>query len=389
MNGAKLRVGILGATGTVGQKLVSLLRDHPWFVVTALSASERSAGRRYREAVHWLEPEPISEPQADMIIAEATLPLDCDFVLSALDATAARELEPAFAGAGYPVVSNASTYRTDPRVPLVVPEVNPDHVALVHCQGFGKGFIVTNPNCVTAGLVAALKPLEDAFGIEAVQVTTMQAVSGAGYPGVPALDILGNAVPFISGEEDKIASEPRKILGRMRQGRIAPAPLRISAQATRVPVLDGHLLSVSVKLSRHAGANEVRRAMADFVTPHQVAGLPSAPRELLRVFDTGPFPQPRLHAGLGGGMTVSVGRIRPCAVLDCRFVVLVHNTVRGAAGAAILNAELLTAQDLIRRRRPLAVTTPTGEPARGTSRRVREGATPRHRRQGPRGTRRG
>ena len=349
MSTRKLRVGILGATGSVGQKLVLLLRNHPWFSVTALAASERSAGRRYGDVVHWLEPHPLPEDASGIVVTASAPPLDCDLVISALDAAAARAIEPAFASAGYPVVSNASAHRMDARVPILVPEVNPEHLALVRRQPFGAGFIVTTPNCVVSGLVVCLKPLDDAFGVEAVQVTTMQAVSGAGYPGVPALDILGNLIPHIAGEEEKIATEPLKILGRLRGGRVVPASLRISAQATRVPVLDGHTMSVAVRLGRRAGLQEVRSAFTGFAPSSRVAALPGSPSRSLVILDGDASPQARLHAGLGAGMTVSVGRLRPCAVLDWRFVALVHNTVRGAAGGAIVNAELLAAEGLVPR----------------------------------------
>ena len=358
----KLRVGILGATGSVGQKLVLLLRDHPWFLTTALAASERSAGRPYRDVVHWFEPNPLPEDIAGMVVTRATPPLDCDLVLSALDTAAALIIEPAFASAGYPVVSNASAYRMDPTVPLLVPEINPAHLGLVQRQPFGTGLIVTNPNCVVTGLVMCLKPLDDAFGVEAVQVTTMQAVSGAGYPGVPALDILGNVIPHIAGEEEKIAAEPPKILGRLRGGRIVPAPLRISAQATRVPVLDGHLMSVAVRLGHHASLDEVRSAFVGWVPSPRVAALPSSPPRPLAVLDGEAAPQPRLHAGLGAGMTVSLGRLRPCPVLDWRFVALVHNTVRGAGGGAIANAELLAAEGLVAMREDMAGTSASRRP---------------------------
>ena len=347
MSAPKIRIGILGATGTVGQKLLLLLREHPWFEVTALAASERSAGKRYGEAVRWLEPEPMPARAASMVVQAAAPLLDCDLVFSALDAASAAIVEPAFAAAGVPVVSNASAHRMNPRVPLLVPEVNPDHVALVRTQGDGPGFIVTNPNCSTVGLVLCLKPLYDAFGVEDVQVTTLQAVSGAGYPGVPALDILGNVIPHIPGEEEKIASEPGRILGKLGRRGVAPATMRISAQTTRVPVVDGHLLSVSVRLGRRARLDEVRDAFVEFTPPPRVATLPTAPRRALQVLDEAAAPQPRLHACAGGGMTVSIGRLRPCPVLDWRFVALVHNTIRGAAGAAILNAELLVAERLV------------------------------------------
>lgn len=347
MGSRKLRVGILGATGAVGQKLVTLLDGHPWLEVTSVAASQRSTGRTYGEAVHWLEATPLPAEIAALPVVAAEPPLECDLVISALDAGAAREIEPAFATAGYPVFSNASAHRMRPDVPLLVPEVNADHLRLVERQTTAPGFIVTNPNCSTVGLVLALKPLADAFGLDAVQVTTMQAASGAGYPGVPALDILGNVVPHIPGEEAKLEGEPRKILGALAGGHVAEHPMTISAQANRVPVLDGHLLSVSVHPSRPAEVDDVRAALASFTSPLAGLGLPSAPERPVALLAAPEVPQPRRHAALGGGMVVHVGCVRACPVLGVRFVALVHNTIRGAAGAAILNAELAIREGLV------------------------------------------
>lgn len=351
-------VGILGATGAVGQTFVRLLEDHPWFTVTALAASERSAGSTYREATNWLSGKPMPTRVAGMLVQEAAPDLDCDFVFSGLSSSVAGAVERAFAEAGVPVISNARNYRMQEDVPLVVPEVNPDHLALVREQAWGGrapdeggGFVVTNPNCSTVGLICALRPLVDAFGVEAVQVTTMQALSGAGYPGVSGLDALGNVVPFIDGEEEKMAAEPRKILGALEAGRIRDAELAVSAQCNRVPVLNGHLSAVSLKLEQAAAPEDVRQALRAFAPPTADLDLPTAPAVFLHVFDEPSAPQPRRHAGLGRGMTVSVGRVRPCAVLDVKFSVLVHNTVRGAAGGAILNAELLARKGLLTPRR--------------------------------------
>ena len=352
------RVGILGATGAVGQKFVEVLDGHPWFKITALAASERSAGKSYREAVNWIGSRPIPEAVATMPVVKVQPNLDCDFVFSGLSASVAGEVERAFAEAGYPVISNARNYRMQDDVPLLIPEINPDHTALIVRQSWdGGSFIVTNPNCSTVGLVCALRPLVDAFGVEAVQVTTMQALSGAGYPGVSSLDALGNVVPYIGGEEEKMAAEPLKLLGTLREGRIDPAAITISAQCNRVPVLDGHLECISVKLRRPATAEAVRAAFLDYRSPIADLGLPSAPDRLLHVFDEARFPQPRRHVELGGGMTVSIGRIRPCPVLDVKFVALVHNTVRGAAGGAVLNAELLLQQGYLKAREVQAVAT--------------------------------
>ncbi len=308
-------------------------------------ASDRSAGKSYSEAAHWLEPVPLPQSVAEKTVVGVDGIQGCDLFFSALDGVVAGRVEPEIAASGAIVVSNASALRMDPAVPLVVPEVNPDHLELV--RGRSGGCVITNPNCATVGLVFALKPLVDAFGLEAVEVTTLQAVSGAGYPGVPALDILGNVIPHIEGETDKIEEEPRKILGRLRHGVVEDLPVKISAQVTRVPVIDGHLLSISVKLGRSVSADEAREAFEGFRTPLAGLGLPSAPERPVIVLPGPADPQPRLHSGFGGGMTVSVAQIRPCPVLDLRLVALVHNTLRGAAGAAVLNAELLVAKGLV------------------------------------------
>ncbi len=239
---------MIGATGTVGQRLVRRLHDHPWFRLTTLAASSRSTGKSYGEAVHWLLPTVLPESVAKMEVCDVQKLDDCDVVFSALGSSTAREIEPLLARRGLMVVSNASALRMHPQVPLLIPEVNPDHLAMLDHQDFGSGGIVTNPNCATVGLVLSLKPLADAFGIEAVQVTTLQAISGAGHPGVPSLDILGNTLPLIPGEEEKLENEPQKILGTVADGVFSPARFSVSAQANRVPVIDGHLLSVSVRL---------------------------------------------------------------------------------------------------------------------------------------------
>ena len=342
----KLRVGILGATGAVGQRFVQLLASHPWFEITAVAASERSAGKTYREAVHWLGDTPIPESVASLEVQRAQPPLPCDLVFSGLDSRVAGTVEKAFAESGYPVISNARNYRLVPEVPLLIPEVNPDHTALIERQPWYAtgGFIVTNPNCSTVGLVLALKPLYDAFGIEQVHVTTLQALSGAGYPGVSALDALGNVIPYISGEEEKLATEPLKILGALdaSHAKVLPAPFTVSAQCTRVPVLDGHLECVSVKLKQSVSVRDVKEVFRTYVNP--VAELPSSPEPLFQLFEEPFYPQPRLHVQAGNGMSVSIGRIRSCEVMDIKFVVLSHNTIRGAAGGAVLNAELLRSQ---------------------------------------------
>jgi aspartate-semialdehyde dehydrogenase len=336
------RVGILGATGAVGQKFVELLAGHPWFEISAVAASERSAGKRYRDAVNWLGSGSIPADIANLMVQACEPTLDCDFVFSGLDSSVANDIELSFADAGFPVISNARNHRMREDVPLLIPEVNPDHTRLIRQQQeSGEGFIVTNPNCSTVGLVSALKPLHDAFGVKRVIVATMQALSGAGYPGVASLDIVGNVVPYIGGEEEKLETEPRKLLGRMTEDGIQFADIEISAHCNRVPVLDGHTECVSVALSQQPSAEDVAKVFRSFESEIDGLHLPSAPRPFIRLLNGDADPQPRRHVGIDGGMPVWIGRVRPCNVLDYRFVVLVHNTVRGAAGGAILNAELL------------------------------------------------
>ncbi len=351
----RYRVGILGATGAVGQKFIALLGRHPWFTVSALGASERSAGKTYAHAANWIEPVELPAPIADMVVrpCEPSAFTDVDFVFSGLDSSVATEVEGAFAAAGIPVISNAKNYREHPSVPLLVPEVNPDHTALIRTQTFdpkGKGFIVTNPNCVAVPLVVALRPLVDAFGVETLVITSLQAVSGAGYPGVPSMDILGNVIPYISGEEPKIASEPRKLLGTLNAAGTAVDELPIASQATatRVPTLEGHLLTVVARLTRKpASIDAVRDVIRNWKSPLAGMELPTAPAQPLVLFDDHKSPQPRRHSYAQDGMQVSMGRLRLSEVFDVAFVCLGHNTVRGAAGGAILNAELLVKQGFL------------------------------------------
>ena len=348
------RVGILGATGAVGQRMIQGLTGHPWFRIAELAASERSSGRTYREAARWTQQSAIPDEVAELEVKAATPDLDCDFVLSALDSSVAGPIEEEFARAGYPVISNSRNHRMDEDVPLVIPEVNPGHLDILAHQkkqrGYTTGYIVTNPNCSTVGLAMALKPLDDAFGVAEVFVVTMQALSGAGYPGVPSLDAMENVIPFISGEEEKMQTEPLKILGRFAQNLFQPAEFKISAQCNRVPVIDGHLESVSVKLRKRVSAAEVSEALASFTGEPQKLGLPTAPAQPILVCSDADRPQPRRDRDAGRGMSVSVGRIRPCPLADFKFIVLVHNTIRGAAGAAILNAELLADLGLLPQR---------------------------------------
>jgi aspartate-semialdehyde dehydrogenase len=347
MSKQKIPVGILGATGVVGQRFIQMLEDHPWFEVAWLAASDRSAGQTYGDAVRWRLKTPIPNNIRQMPVSSAEPTGAPRVIFAALDAGIARELEPKFSEAGCAVVSNSSAFRMQQDVPLVIPEVNPDHLALIEQQSWRKksrGYIVTNPNCSAIGLVVALAPLHQTFGVESLFVTTMQAVSGAGYPGVASLDILGNVIPYIAKEEEKMEEETRKLLGQLNSDRVQDARFSMTAHCNRVAVEDGHTESVSVKLKEKADIEAVLAAIRDFKSkPHEL-GCPLAPERPL-VYDAAPDrPQPRFDLDRGGGMTVSVGRLRPCGVLDYKFTVLSHNTIRGAAGAALLNAELLKVQ---------------------------------------------
>jgi aspartate-semialdehyde dehydrogenase len=340
----KTAVGILGATGMVGQRFVQLLEHHPWFEVAWLAASDRSEGRAYGEAARWKMKTPLPDRVAEMRVSPASPEGAPKIIFAALDASIAAEMEPRFAAAGCAVVTNSSALRMKSDVPLVIPEVNPDHIQMIECQGWRKtsgGFVVTNPNCSAIGLVMALKPLQDLFGLETVMVVTMQAVSGAGYPGVASLDILGNVIPYISKEEEKMEEETRKLLGGMNGSGFKPAEFGMSAHCNRVAVEDGHTESVSVKLKKEARPEEIVKAWNEFRSVPQELELPSAPERPVRYTPSADRPQPRLDVESGNGMTATVGRLRPCGVLDWKFTVLSHNTIRGAAGAALLNAELL------------------------------------------------
>src|SRR5579864_9840347 len=350
----KIRAGVLGATGLVGQRLVKLLAEHPWFDLTAVAASERSTGKTYAEAARWHLEGPVPEAARKLIVKDLDPNLECDFVFSALDSSVAGSAEEDFARAGYPVVSNSKNHRMDPDVPLLIPEVNAAHLDAIRVQqknrGYDSGFIVTNPNCSTAGLVLVLKPLADAFGLEKIFVVTLQAVSGAGYPGVPSVDIHGNVIPFISGEEEKMEAEPQKLLGKWNGARFVEAGLGLSAHCNRVPVLDGHLECVSVSLKKIASLSEVRDALREFEVSSELAALPSALRNPIVVLEDQDRPQPRRDVNAGSGMAAVVGRVRECPLLDVKLTLLSHNLVRGAAGAALLNAELLAARGFLKSR---------------------------------------
>jgi aspartate-semialdehyde dehydrogenase len=343
----KLRVGILGATGMVGQRFIQLLENHPQFDITALAASDRSQGKTYQEACTWRLPGEMPAFVKKMKVAAPEPPLDCELVFSSLPGDIARASEGAFAGAGFPVISNSSAFRMDEDVPLLIPEVNHEHIGLLDTQrakrGYEGGYLVTNPNCSTIMLALALAPLHHKFGVTSVVATTMQALSGAGYPGVPSLAISDNVLPFIDGEEEKIEQETLKILGKLSGSGIEAAPMAVSAQCHRVAVSDGHLAAVRVKLAQPTSVEDLKMAFTSFTGLPQELGLHSAPAYPIIVREEVDRPQPRFDRDAGNGMSVTIGRVQPDNVLDYRFVALSHNTIRGAAGAAILNAELLVA----------------------------------------------
>ncbi len=341
----KILVAILGATGSVGQRFIKLLHNHPWFQVVAVAASERSVGKKYSEAVNWLMSTPIPSDVANLIVQPCKPNLDhpCTIAFSGLDSEVAGDIETAFAEAGYIVHSNARNHRMNSNVPLLVPEVNPDHLALAHTQPH-KGRIVTNPNCSTIGLVMALKPLQQ-FGIEAVSVVTLQAVSGAGYPGIASLDIMDNVIPLIKGEEHKMETETLKILGKFQNDRIEHTTFKISAQCNRVAVNDGHTECVSIKFKNKPTKEQMIDAWERFASEPQRLNLPTAPLKPIYYFHQENFPQPKLHRCLDKGMALSIGRLRECPIFDYKFTILSHNTIRGAAGGAILNAELMWKQE--------------------------------------------
>jgi aspartate-semialdehyde dehydrogenase len=348
---ARIKVGILGATGMVGQRFIQLLEGHSWFEVTEVAASERSAGRPYAEVMQgrWKVEGAIPPRVARLTVKECVPNLDCRLCFSALDSSVAGPVEEEFAQAGYVVSSNSKNHRMDPDVPLLIPEVNADHLAIIPSQKdrWGSdGYIITNPNCAAIGLVMPLAPLHKRFGLDKVIVTTMQGLSGAGYPGVPSLDIIDNVVPFIGGEEPKVESEPLKILGSLNDGQFAPADLTVSASCTRVHVQDGHLESVSVGLKQKASPDDLIAAWTEF-DPLGGQELPSAPSPPIIYRTEDDRPQPRRDRGEGNGMACVVGRLRKCSILDYKFFVLSHNTIRGASGAAILNAEYLYKKGLL------------------------------------------
>ena len=349
----RIPAGVLGATGIVGQRLVRALASHPWFALAAITASERKAGERYRDACPWKLPTPIPEPAASMRLrpTDASAMSDVGIVFSALPADAARSIEPQLAEAGLVVSSNASAFREAPDVPLIIPEVNADHLALLERQRQARGWsgaLVTNPNCTVSGIATVLKPLADAFGLRAVVSTSMQAISGAGYPGVAAIDILDNLVPWIPAEEEKIEAETRLLLGSIDSSGQSPGAFDVSAHANRVAVSHGHTVCLSIGFNRPAEPTEVARVLAAYRADPEVSELPSAPDRVIRVVEAPDRPQPRLDRDAEDGMAVTVGRIRPCNLFDIRLVLVVHNAARGAAGGSILNGELLRRRGFVR-----------------------------------------
>ena len=345
---ASIPVGILGATGAVGQQFIALLANHPWFKVEWLGASQRSEGKAFRDAAAWRLPDRLPDDIAARVVEGATPGQAPKLVFSGLDSSVAGEIEGAFAKAGHFIVSNSRNYRMDAIVPLLIPEVNADHLALLDLQAKAgwKGRIITNPNCSTVVLTTALAPLRQ-FGLKTVMITTLQAISGAGYPGVASWDILGNVIPYIGGEEEKIESEPRKILGSLVGGQVQFHLVRISATTTRVPVQNGHTESISVGLEQKPDGAAIIDAWTSFRGRPQSLDLPTSPKQPIVYLTEANRPQPTLDANRDGGMTVSIGRLRPCPILDYKFIALGHNTIRGAAGAAILNAELMHREGLL------------------------------------------
>jgi aspartate-semialdehyde dehydrogenase len=347
----KVRVAVLGATGSVGQRFIQLLENHEYFDLVALGASEKSAGKTYGEVMQsrWKVSPKIPEYAKDKIIVNcnpASTP-DVDLVFSGLDSDVAGEVETEYAKAGVMVISNSKNHRTDDDVPILSAEVNSEHLKVLEAQKT-SGKIITNSNCTIMGVTITLKPLMDAFGIDSVFIVSMQAVSGAGYPGVPSIDIIGNVIPLIGGEEEKVEMEPQKCLGRVENGKIVPADFKISSHCNRVPVIDAHTVCVSVKLKKKTTESEIKKLWAEFQGEPQKLNLPSAPKKVIDYFEEKDRPQPRIDLMNGNGMTTTVGRLRPDPIMDFKYVVLSHNTIRGAAGAAILNAELVYKKGLLR-----------------------------------------
>ncbi len=341
----KTKVAVLGATGMVGQRFIQLLVDHPFFKLSGITASERSAGKKYRDAAKWVLDDQMPEEVSGTVVEETSPEkVDADIVFSALPSSIAKKAEPSFAEAGFIVASNAGAHRMDADVPLLIPEVNSDHLDMIEVQKEKRGWdgcIVTNPNCSTIMAVLSLKPIFDAFGLEQVVVATMQAISGAGYTGVTSMAILDNVIPFISGEEEKVETEGQKLLGTFNGESIVPANFELSAACNRVHVLDGHTESIFVKTKKPCSPEDVKKVMRDFKALPQELDLPTAPKNPIIVREEQDRPQPRLDRAAQKGMSVTVGRIREDRVLGLKYSVMGHNTIRGAAGASVLNAELI------------------------------------------------
>jgi aspartate-semialdehyde dehydrogenase len=347
---SKIKVAILGATGAVGQRFVQLLENHPWFEVAALTGSERSVGQKYGEACRWVLSGPIPAYVREMVVIPSAPGFEAKLAFSALPSDQAKEIEPALARAGYAVCSNASTCRMWEDVPILIPEVNPDHTGLIEIQRKQRGWsglIVTNPNCTSTGLTIAFRALHDAFSIRRAFIVSMQALSGAGYPGVASLDIIDNVIPYIGGEEEKVEEEPRKMLGKFNGSGIDFAPFQLSAHTNRVAVIDGHMVVTSVEFNQDVSAQQAAEALTAFSAPPVVAGLPSAPKPVIVLRTEADRPQPRRDRDEGAGMASVVGRLRADPLFHIKFVNLSHNTIRGAAGGAILNGELLVAQGFV------------------------------------------
>ena len=348
---SQISVAVLGATGSVGQRFISLLDGHPMFKVVALAASDRSVGQPYSKACRWVLSDPMPEWARDMVVVPCSPEsVQAKIVFSALPADLAKDLEPKFAQAGMAVCSNASSYRREVDVPLLLPEINADHIGLIRGQRLARGWsgcILTNPNCTSTGLAVALKALQDAFGLQRAFVVSLQALSGAGYPGIPSLDIIDNVIPNIGGEEEKVEWESRKMLGKLGTDGVALADIKFSAHTNRVAVIDGHIVCASVELGQAASPEDAIAVLRAYQAPAASRDLPSAPRPVIVVRDEADRPQPRLDRMTGKGMTTVVGRVRPDPLFHLKFVVLSHNTIRGAAGGSIYNAELLVAENLI------------------------------------------
>jgi aspartate-semialdehyde dehydrogenase len=353
MSSSQIPVAVLGATGSVGQRFISLLDNHPWFKVVALAASDRSVGQKYSHAARWILDDPMPEYAREMVVVPATTDcIDAKIVFSALHNEIAKDLEPLFAQAGFVVCSNASSYRRGEDVPLLLPEINADHIHLIKDQRKHRGWngaILTNPNCTSTGLTIALKALDESFGVKKVFAVSLQALSGAGYPGISSLDIMDNVIPNVAngGEEDKVEWEPRKMLGKRNHGKIELAEIKFSAHVNRVAVIDGHTVCASVELSSPADPEAAEEVLRGYRAPASASDLPSTPRPVIEIRKEADRPQPRLDRLTGKGMTTVVGRVRRDPILDLKFVVLSHNTIRGAAGGSIYNAELLVNEGLL------------------------------------------